>query len=220
MDSIAIPQFAAGAMENWGLNTYRDAYLIYKPGDPESSKIGVAETLAHELSHQWFGNLATCQWWDQMWLNEGLATYFTYKSLVFVAPEYDTEMRYIVRHHQNSLRFDSDANRSHPVVIPTDGFNFFDGTSMEKGGSLTRMMDYLFTFPVLQASLRTYLQRKYALTVTSKSCGYYYARFQLKTILNFSIISVPTKEQFKTIYSRRYRKLLPIQESQTCCHLM
>ncbi|CAG7832489.1 unnamed protein product [Allacma fusca] len=162
LDSIAIPQFAAGAMENWGLNTYRDAYLIYYPGDSDSAYIGVAETLSHELSHQWYGNLATCEWWDQTWLNEGLATFFTYKALLVYMSEFDPEMRFITRHHQSALRFDSNETKSHPVVIPTDsGFDFFDGTSMEKSGCLTRMMEYIFTKPVFKLALRYYILQNY-----------------------------------------------------------
>ena len=72
MDMAAIPDFAAGAMENWGLITYRERLLLF---DPEKSgatdKESVTEVMAHELAHQWFGNLVTMKWWTDLWLNEG-----------------------------------------------------------------------------------------------------------------------------------------------------
>merc|ERR1712216_105417 len=75
-DMVAIPEFAMGAMENWGLVTYREVDLLIDPITASSSqKQRVLEVVAHELSHQWFGNLVTMNWWDHLWLNEGFATW-------------------------------------------------------------------------------------------------------------------------------------------------
>ena len=83
MDNVAIPDFAQGAMENWGLVTYRTVALMF---DPETSgasqKERVAEVVQHELAHQWFGNLVTMAWWDGLWLNEGFATWASWVSAV------------------------------------------------------------------------------------------------------------------------------------------
>jgi aminopeptidase N len=79
MDQVAIPDFSGGAMENWGLLAYKEAYLLVKDGEISSGfKQRVVTILAHEISHMWFGNLVTCQWWEEAWLNEGFARYFQY----------------------------------------------------------------------------------------------------------------------------------------------
>lgn len=79
MHMAAIPDFAAGAMENWGLLTYRERALLYDEGrSPLSSKQSIASVIAHEQAHMWFGDYVTCKWWSYTWLNEGFARYFQY----------------------------------------------------------------------------------------------------------------------------------------------
>ncbi|KAG8035220.1 hypothetical protein G9C98_001710 [Cotesia typhae] len=87
MDMVAVPDFSAGAMENWGLITYRENYLLYDETESsDSAQQKVASTIVHECAHMWFGNLVTPEWWGYLWLSEGFANYYQYfaTSLVII----------------------------------------------------------------------------------------------------------------------------------------
>ncbi|XP_075924535.1 glutamyl aminopeptidase-like isoform X2 [Petromyzon marinus] len=89
LDQIAIPDFGTGAMENWGLITYRETNLLYDPRESSSfNQQRVAAVVAHELTHQWFGNIVTMEWWDDLWLNEGFASYFEFLGVHSFLPEW------------------------------------------------------------------------------------------------------------------------------------
>ncbi|MHA8111518.1 M1 family metallopeptidase [Lactobacillaceae bacterium Melli_B4] len=86
---LALPDFSAGAMENWGLVTYREAYLLLDPDNTAlSTKQIVATVIAHELAHQWFGDLVTMQWWDDLWLNESFANMMEYVAIDAIEPDW------------------------------------------------------------------------------------------------------------------------------------
>jgi aminopeptidase N len=88
-DQVALPDFESGAMENWGLITYREVALLTDPDNPSlSSKQLIAEVVAHELSHQWFGNLVTMKWWDDLWLNESFANMISFLAVDKIHPEW------------------------------------------------------------------------------------------------------------------------------------
>lgn len=89
LDQVALPDFEAGAMENWGLVTYRESMLIAGKNATLGAKKGVALTVAHELSHQWFGDLVTMEWWDDLWLNESFASVMEYYAVDYIHPEYN-----------------------------------------------------------------------------------------------------------------------------------
>ena len=88
LDQVALPDFEAGAMENWGLVTYRESMLLVSKSATLGAKKGVALTVAHELSHQWFGDLVTMEWWDDLWLNESFASVMEYYAIDNIHPEY------------------------------------------------------------------------------------------------------------------------------------
>ncbi len=89
LDQVALPDFEAGAMENWGLVTYRESCMLAEPNASIDSKQSVAITVTHELSHQWFGDLVTMQWWDDLWLNESFATIMEYYATDALYPEFN-----------------------------------------------------------------------------------------------------------------------------------
>lgn len=79
MDNVAIPDFGAGAMENWGLVTYREEYLLYDQQlSTVNTELNIAIMISHEFTHQWFGDLVTLEWWQYLWLNEGFASLYEY----------------------------------------------------------------------------------------------------------------------------------------------
>ncbi|XP_054466958.1 leucyl-cystinyl aminopeptidase isoform X2 [Anoplopoma fimbria] len=142
-DLVAIPDFLAGAMENWGLITFRETTLLVGKQSSPLEKQVVASVIAHELAHQWFGNLVTMSWWNDLWLNEGFATYMQYMSLQNVMPELDIGNLFL------AVRFralDKDAlNSSHAVSTdvnkPEQVEEMFDSVSYEKGASILLMLN-------------------------------------------------------------------------------
>ncbi|KAI8500624.1 hypothetical protein Bbelb_214420 [Branchiostoma belcheri] len=147
-DMVAVPDFAAGAMENWGLIIYRETALLYNPAtDAQSNKKRVATVVVHELAHQWFGNLVTNQWWDDLWLNEGFATYVESFGTGVVEPTWQMKDQFVIDDLQSVFQPDGLGN-SHPIYVPVnhpDEINeIFDAISYAKGGSLIYMMvDFL-----------------------------------------------------------------------------
>lgn len=85
---LALPDFSAGAMENWGLVTYREVYLLVDDNSTVSSRQQVALVIAHEIAHQWFGNLVTMKWWDDLWLNESFANMMEYVAIDAIEPSW------------------------------------------------------------------------------------------------------------------------------------
>lgn len=143
LDLVAIPDFLAGAMENWGLITFRETSLLVGNQSSPLDKQLVASVIAHELAHQWFGNLVTMRWWNDLWLNEGFATYMQYMSLQEKFPQLDVGNVFL------KVRFGAMAkdalNSSHPVsahvTTPEQVEEMFDSVSYEKGASILLMLN-------------------------------------------------------------------------------
>ncbi|XP_023932531.1 puromycin-sensitive aminopeptidase, partial [Lingula anatina] len=148
IDLIAIPDFALGAMENWGLVTYRETALLVDPENSSSSaKQWVALVVGHELAHQWFGNLVTMEWWTHLWLNEGFASFIEYLCVDHCFPEYDIWNQFASTDFTRALELDALKN-SHaievPVGHPSEIDEIFDAISYSKGASVIRMLhDYI-----------------------------------------------------------------------------
>ncbi|CAG4917210.1 unnamed protein product [Colias eurytheme] len=160
IDLIAIPDFSSGAMENWGLVTFRETTLLFDevegvPGE----KRGVAIDVAHELAHQWFGNLVTMQWWTDLWLNEGFATYVEYIGVNHIEPEWNMFVT-LTREKMSLLRSDALKNTSpvsRKVIDASEISQKFDEISYTKGANLIRMLNNTISEELFLKGLAIYL---------------------------------------------------------------
>ena len=161
LDHIAIPDFAAGAMENWGAITYRETALLV---DPNNSSAGtrqrVAEVIAHEMAHMWFGDLVTMEWWDDLWLNESFASWMGNKAVDWLFPDWAMWTQFVNMDTNRAFSLDGLEN-SHPieqtVENPAEVSQLFDAISYSKGGSVLRMLEQFLGAPVFQQGITLYL---------------------------------------------------------------
>lgn len=162
IDMIALPDFQAGAMENWGLITFRETTMLYEEGTATASnKQRIASVVGHELAHQWFGNLVTPSWWSDIWLNEGFASYMEYLTANAVAPEWKLLDDFVVNELQTVFHLDaltSSHKISQEVGNPQEIFELFDRISYAKGSAVIRMMSHFLTDTVFRAGLSKYLR--------------------------------------------------------------
>ncbi|XP_019722472.1 endoplasmic reticulum aminopeptidase 2 [Hippocampus comes] len=161
-DLIAIPDFESGAMENWGLTTYRESSLLFDPHlSSVSDKLWVTMVIGHELGHQWFGNLVTMNWWNDTWLNEGFARYMEYISVEATYPELKVEedqlRTYFVAVAHDSLN--SSRPISSPAENPTQIHEMFDTVSYDKGACILHMLRHFLAEDAFQSGLIRYLRK-------------------------------------------------------------
>ncbi|MED6262878.1 Endoplasmic reticulum aminopeptidase 2, partial [Ataeniobius toweri] len=163
-DLIAIPDFQVGAMENWGLTTYRETSLLYDPLTSSiSDELWVTMVIGHELAHQWFGNLVTMDWWNDLWLNEGFARYMEYISVEATYPILKVE-EYLLHTCFAAIGLDSLTSSrpiSSPAESPTQIEEMFDTVSYDKGACVLHMLRHFLTEEVFQGGIMRYL-RKYS----------------------------------------------------------
>ncbi|KAG0307651.1 hypothetical protein BGZ98_010173 [Dissophora globulifera] len=142
LDLVAVPDFAPGAMENWGLIMFRTYALLIEEYGSQERKHEIAATVVHEISHQWFGNLVTMEWWSDLWLFEGFATHLAYIVVDELFPGWDIWSEFVKR-IQEVLKHDS-LRTSHPVEVgvanPSEITQIFDEISYMKGASVLRML--------------------------------------------------------------------------------
>ncbi len=162
-DHIALPDFSSGAMENWGLITYRETAMLANAKSSLSSKRQIALVIAHETAHQWFGNLVTMKWWDDLWLNESFATMMEYLAVDNIYPDWNIWEEFAVNEAILSLRRDAiDGVQSvHiPVHHPDEIGTIFDGAIVyAKGARLMNMLRNYVGEEAFRSGLANYFEK-------------------------------------------------------------
>eukprot|EP00406_Dinophysis_acuminata_P070763 CAMPEP_0179268524 /NCGR_PEP_ID=MMETSP0797-20121207/30486_1 /TAXON_ID=47934 /ORGANISM="Dinophysis acuminata, Strain DAEP01" /LENGTH=894 /DNA_ID=CAMNT_0020976811 /DNA_START=169 /DNA_END=2853 /DNA_ORIENTATION=+ len=163
LDMVAIPEFAMGAMENWGLVTYREVDLLIDPKTASGQqKQRVCIVVTHELAHQWFGNLVTMQWWDDLWLNEGFASWCENYAADLIFKDYKIWEQFVSDTLSYALKLDA-LKTSHPIQVPIahaeEVEEVFDGISYCKGASVIRMAHALLGHDLFRKGLQAYMQK-------------------------------------------------------------
>ncbi len=162
-DHVALPDFSSGAMENWGLITYREIALLADPATTTvASRQYIATVVSHELSHQWFGNLVTMKWWNNLWLNESFATLMEYVAVDAIHPEWNAWLDFATHESILALRRDAiDGVQSVQVEVnhPDEISSLFDGAIVyAKGARLMRMCQEYIGHEAFRRGLTSYFK--------------------------------------------------------------
>jgi aminopeptidase N len=161
LDIVAVPDFAAGAMENTAAIFYRETLLLATPDASVGVRKNIAAVLAHEIAHQWFGNLVTMQWWDDIWLNEGFANWMMSKPLKAWRPDWTMELDEVQDNH-TAMNLDSlRATRSirSKAATPAEISELFDPIAYEKGAAVLRMLEQWVGEQDFQKGVNAYLEK-------------------------------------------------------------
>lgn len=163
LDMIALPDFAAGAMENWGAITFREIFLLFD-SDTTSTivKKRIAMIIAHEIWHQWSGNLVTMRWWNDLWLNESFATFMAYKAVDHFFPDWGMWEDFIGEETESAFTDDS-IKSTHSIDVdvkdPHQIEELFDAISYSKGGSILRMIEGYLGEETFRKGIGDYLSK-------------------------------------------------------------
>jgi len=161
LDLVGLPDFSAGAMENTGCITFRDVLLLADDHTSVDSKKEIAEVIAHEMAHQWFGDLVTMQWWDDIWLNEGFATWMESKPVEAWKPEWHVNLD-DVRDAGGTMNSDSLAN-TRPIhqaaETPAEIQELFDGIAYGKAAAVLRMLESYLGEQTFRAGVNAYIEK-------------------------------------------------------------
>ncbi len=162
LDLLALPDFAFGAMENAGAVFFRDSVMLLDEKEASTEEqMRAAETIAHELSHMWFGNLVTMAWWNDLWLNESFATWMAYEIVDDWRPDWRIWHEFIHR-RENALEVDA-LRSSHPIAPPIrtaeEAHENFDAITYTKGASVLRMLERYVGARVFRRGVRLYIKR-------------------------------------------------------------
>ncbi|KAL8819431.1 MAG: hypothetical protein Q9191_007739 [Dirinaria sp. TL-2023a] len=161
-DLLAVHEFSHGAMENWGLVTYRTTAVLFDEKHSDAKyRVRVAYVVAHELAHQWFGNLVTMDWWSELWLNEGFATWVGWLAVDHLHPEYQVWTQFVTEAVQSAQNLDA-LRSSHPIEVPVKDAleidQIFDAISYLKGSSVIRMLSNHLSVEVFLEGVSNYLK--------------------------------------------------------------
>jgi len=188
-DIVALPDFSSGAMENWGLITFREQAMLV---DPENTSLYmkqyIANVIAHELTHQWFGNLVTMRWWNDLWLNESFASLMSYVAVDQLFPEWKVWTQFISNEQMSALKLDS-LNNTHPINVqinhPDEIRTIFDNISYEKGASVLYMLMKYLGEDNFKLGLHLYLTKHSYANTESKDLWLAWEESTHKPIENF-----------------------------------
>lgn len=172
LDHIAIPDFAAGAMENVGLITYRDAYLVIDPAKASQGELqNSLDVIGHEVAHQWFGNLVTMAWWEGAWLNEAFASFMELKATAAMRPEWKRWLAFQnleVPWAMGTDQLESTRPIEFEVTSPEEVDQMFDAITYGKGSAVLHMVDEFIGVENFRTGVGNYLRKHaYANTVTT-----------------------------------------------------
>ena len=164
LDFLAVPDFQCGAMENWGLITFRESCLLCDEKTSFRARLFVALVVAHEIAHMWFGNLVTMVWWRELWLNEAFATFIEFDTIDKLHPEWKPWAQFIAEDYNYALTCDALLS-SHPVEVDVKASRteeideIFDGISYSKGCSLMRMLSAWIGKDAFRLALVAYIKK-------------------------------------------------------------
>lgn len=198
LDIVSIPNFSSGAMENWGLITFREEYILLYDEKNYLSKIKILEVIYHEIAHQWFGNLVTMDNWNGLWLNESTATYFSWMALEIMYPDYLVKELYWLLECKNVLITDAMTN-THPIVIEQSNINnkknhstnivdpidLFDEITYSKGNCIIRYISNLLGINNFRKSINKYLESNLFSNTTSTELYKWFNEFSLNKQIDY-----------------------------------
>lgn len=188
-DLVALPDFASGAMENWGCITFREQCMLVDDRHTSlTTKQFAALVVAHELAHQWFGNLVTMQWWTDLWLNEGFASWIEYLAIDKLFPEWNLWTQFLVDDREQALKLDALENTHSvevPVRHPDEIRTIFDAISYSKGANIINMLHDFLGAETFQEGLRHYLKTHAYKNTQTSDLWASFEHVSGKPVLNF-----------------------------------
>jgi tricorn protease interacting factor F2/3 len=186
LDIVSIPNFRSGAMENWGLITFREDYILLYNDFSDFAKITILEVIYHEIAHQWFGNLVTLDSWSNLWLNESNATYFSWIALNENYPEFSSKSLFNMMEYKKALLIDGLPN-THPIIPKkvSNPSDLFDEISYAKGSCLIAYICGLLGEENFKKSIQKYiLNNTYSNTTSEDLYKYFNSDIDISKIIS------------------------------------